>query len=130
MTTDLKDKAEVEKRLWSEIEHARFGMLGPVGCEVVQHFQPMTAFAEPESGKIWFFTNSETDLARAAEPGVAAMFVVASRDGDVQALRLAHPGTIAENGSDRDRPAEFARVPHACDENSALDSRHRSGRRR
>ena len=68
MTTDLKDKAEVEKRLWSEIEHARFGMLGPVGCEVVQHFQPMTAFAEPESGKIWFFTNSETDLARAAAP--------------------------------------------------------------
>jgi general stress protein 26 len=85
MTIDVKDKAEVEKQLWKEIEHGRFGMLGPVGCEVVQHFQPMTAFAEPESGKIWFYTNSETDLARAAEPGVQAMFTVISRDRDLQA---------------------------------------------
>jgi general stress protein 26 len=85
MALDLQDKAEVEKQLWKEIEHSRCAMLGPVGCEVVQHFQPMAAYPEPESGKVWFYTNGETDLARAADPGVSAMLVIMSKEGDFQA---------------------------------------------
>ena len=80
MATDIRDKAEVERRLWREVERRRIGMLGPVGWEVVQHFQPMTAFAEPESNSLWFYTRSDTALARASEPGVNAMFVLMADD--------------------------------------------------
>jgi len=84
MSTDPHDKADVEKRLWKEVEDARFGMLGLVGSH--QHFQPMTAFAEPETGQIWFFTRDDTDLAQAVTAdGGDAMFVVQAKDGDFQA---------------------------------------------
>lgn len=84
MSTDPHDKADVEKRLWKEVESARFGMLGLVHSH--QHYQPMTAFAEPESGQIWFFTRDDTDLAQAvAADGADAMFVVQAKDGDFQA---------------------------------------------
>ena len=50
MSTDPNDNAAVEKRLWKELEDARLGMLGVTNSH--QHFQPMTAFAEPEGGQI------------------------------------------------------------------------------
>ncbi|WP_269716562.1 pyridoxamine 5'-phosphate oxidase family protein [Caulobacter sp. NIBR2454] len=83
MSTDVNDKAAVEKRLWKEIDDARFGMLGLSNSD--QHFQPMTAYGEPETGKIWFFTLKDTDLARAVENGKMAMFTIQSKDGDFQA---------------------------------------------
>jgi general stress protein 26 len=77
--------AELQDRLWKEIEKARYGMLGLVGRAPAQHFQPMTAFCEPDSGQIWFFTRTDTDLAKAvAEPG-QAMFVVQAKDQGFQA---------------------------------------------
>lgn len=74
MAIDPKDRDAVEARLWKEIKDEQTGMLGLVGGEP-QHFQPMTAFAEPETGEIWFFTYKDTDLAEQAAQGGQAMFV-------------------------------------------------------
>ena len=84
MTIDLKDKAEVEKRLWAELEQGRFGMLG-AQPKAGGHFNPMTAYAEPESNTIWFYTSKDTDLAQAAQGGAEAMFIVMAKDQDFQA---------------------------------------------
>jgi general stress protein 26 len=84
MTTDIHDKAAVEKKLWAEIEDTRFGMLAPVG-PISDHFQPMTAFAEPESGKLWFFTRTDSDIAISADAGCEAMFVFMAKDRSLQA---------------------------------------------
>jgi general stress protein 26 len=84
MTTDLNDKAAVEAKLWEEIEASRFGMLAVLATPQ-DHFQPMTAFAEPESGTLWFFTSRDSDLARSAAGGGKAMFVFLSRDRELQA---------------------------------------------
>ncbi|HEX4742133.1 MAG TPA: pyridoxamine 5'-phosphate oxidase family protein [Caulobacteraceae bacterium] len=84
MTTDLRDKAAVEHKLWAEIEDTRVGMLATVE-RIQHHFQPMTAFGEPESGRIWFYTRSDSDIAVAAEGGAEAMFVFVSRDRELQA---------------------------------------------
>ena len=78
-------QAELEVRLWKEIEKARYGMLGLVGRSPAQHFQPMTAFCEPDNGQIWFFSRSDTDLARAVAEGADAMFVVQAKDQGFQA---------------------------------------------
>lgn len=76
MSTDINDTAAVEKRLWDEIsKHGRTVMLG-AHTHPMQHFQPMTAFCEPEQGLIWFFTRADTDLARSIEEGKGAMMVV------------------------------------------------------
>jgi general stress protein 26 len=79
MTSDPKDRADAERRLWREIERHQVGMLGLSGCDQA-HFQPMTAFAEPGSDKIWFYTRIDTELARQAGPGHAAMFVFQTKD--------------------------------------------------
>ena len=84
--TDLADQRDVEKRLWKEIERGRYGMLGLVGANPPQHFQPMTAFAEPEANQILFYTKDDTDLARAVAAGDGrAMFVIQSKDQELQA---------------------------------------------
>jgi general stress protein 26 len=85
MSTDTHDKTEVAKRLWSEIEKARLGMIAIVDGEP-QHFQPMSAFADEEAGEIWFFTRADTDLARDASAGARqAMFVLQAKDRETQA---------------------------------------------
>lgn len=78
MATDIKDRAQVERRLWDEIERHHTGMLGLVGSNA--HFQPMTAFAEPETGALWFFTRDDTDLARDVAAGAEAMFVFQQKE--------------------------------------------------
>src|ERR1043165_7908476 len=71
--------AEVEDKLWKAIEHHKTGMLGLVGSH--QHFQPMTAFAEPETSTIWFFVSHDNDLMEAANGGGAqVMFTFQSRE--------------------------------------------------
>ncbi len=83
MSLDMRDKAAVQKRLWDDIDASRFGMLGAESAAI--HLTPMTAFAERESGKIWFFTSKDSELAKASESGVAATFVVMTKDQDLQA---------------------------------------------
>jgi general stress protein 26 len=78
-------QAELEVRLWKEVEKARYGMLGLVGRAPAKHFQPMSAFCEPDSGQIWFFTRTDTDLAQQVGRGGDAMFIVQSKDQGFQA---------------------------------------------
>jgi general stress protein 26 len=74
-----KTAAEVEDKLWKAIEHHRVGMLGLTGSR--QHFQPMTAFAEPETGTLWFFVSYGNDLIEAARGGGAeVMFTFQTRE--------------------------------------------------
>jgi general stress protein 26 len=75
------DDIELEKRLWSEIDKARFGMLGLMGGRL----QPMTAFCDKERGAIWFFTRRTTDLARMTGAGHDAQFCIVARDQEFQA---------------------------------------------
>ena len=83
MTTDTRDIAAVEEKLWKEIAETRFGMLAPIGEG--QHFQPMTTFGEPETGKLWFYTGKDTDLAQSAQKGVDALYVFSAKDRELQA---------------------------------------------
>jgi general stress protein 26 len=86
MSNHPHSPAELEARLWKEIEKARYGMLGPIGQTARhQHFQPMTAFCEPDNRQIWFFTRTDTDLAKTAEQDIEAMFVVQAKDQGFQA---------------------------------------------
>jgi general stress protein 26 len=78
--------AELEVRLWTEIKKGRFGMLGLADPDVAQHFQPMTAFVEPDDNSLWFFTRDDHDLAKAAVgAGTDGVFIFQSKDQDVQA---------------------------------------------
>jgi general stress protein 26 len=79
MSIDMNDRAAVERKLWDEIEKHDTGMLGIVGA-AEHHTQPMTAFPEPERGQIWFFTRTDTDLAREIGEGKTAMFVYQQKD--------------------------------------------------
>ncbi len=85
MSTHLNDPAEAQSRLWDEIRKVRYGMLGLTGLRSGGHFQPMTAFCEPETGEIWFFTLNQTDLARATVEPSDAMFVIQAKDQAFQA---------------------------------------------
>jgi general stress protein 26 len=78
------DRAELEIRLWKEVEKIRFGMLGLVGGPP-RHLQPMTAYADREAGALWFYTKTTTDLARESVGGHAAMFCVMAKDQEFQA---------------------------------------------
>ncbi|MES2035216.1 MAG: pyridoxamine 5'-phosphate oxidase family protein [Pseudomonadota bacterium] len=76
MGTDINDREAVEKKLWDEVgKHGRTVMLG-AHTHPMQHFQPMTAFTEPEQGLVWFFTRTDTDLAQSIQEGKGAMMVV------------------------------------------------------
>ncbi len=79
MSIDIKDRAAVERRLWDEISRHQVGMLGVVGG-APHHTQPMTAFAEPEAGEIWFFSRDDTELAQEIGDGAPAMFVFQQKD--------------------------------------------------
>ena len=75
MRTDLTNPADVEHRLWEDIESHHTGMLLPVNGARI-HAQPMTAFPERGTRQLWFFTRTDTDLARQIGKGSAAMFMV------------------------------------------------------
>jgi general stress protein 26 len=79
MNIDMNDHAAVERQLWDEIEKHHTGMLGITGSSA-HHTQPMTAFVESEHKKIWFFTRTDTDLAREIAEGQPAMFVYQQKE--------------------------------------------------
>jgi general stress protein 26 len=78
MSDKTHTSAEVEQKLWKAIEHHRTGMLGIAGDS--HHFQPMTAFVEPQTQTIWFFAPGDSDLVEAAGAGAKAMFHFQSRE--------------------------------------------------
>lgn len=94
MSLHPPSQTDLQARLWKEIEKARYGMLGAFGHGPVQHFQPMTAFCEPDNGQIWFFTRTDADLAKAAEQDVQALFLVQARD---QGFHASIAGRLAQH---------------------------------
>lgn len=92
-TMDTADREKAEKRLWAEIDKKHTGMLGLVDGEP-QHFQPMTAFAEPEAGRIWFYTRTDTDLAQDTTGPRQAMFIIMGGEREIQACVA---GEIVQN---------------------------------
>ncbi len=83
MSKDLSP-AELEARLWKEIDHERIVMLGLVGGEA-QHLQPMAAFADKEQGSLWFYTKKSSDLFRDTGGGHDATVCVMAKDKEFQA---------------------------------------------
>jgi general stress protein 26 len=78
MTTEPSTPDQARERLWDEIKKIRYGMLGLVGS--LEHYQPMSAFCEPDTNDIWFFTRTDTELAKHCNSGARAMFIVQSKD--------------------------------------------------
>lgn len=76
------DRAAV-KQLWDRLEEARTGLLSVP--ESGQHPQPMTHFADPLHGVIWFITSGDTDLVGAIGHGAEAQFTLQSQNGDYHA---------------------------------------------
>jgi general stress protein 26 len=79
MRTNINNPADVEHRLWNDIEAHQIGMLMAVGG-AAHHAQPMTAFAERGRRQMWFFTRNDTDLVRQIGDGHEAMFMFQQRD--------------------------------------------------
>jgi general stress protein 26 len=90
------DRAELEIRLWKEIDKARFGMLGLAGGPP-RHMQPMTAYCDEKEGAIWFFVKRDNDLIKESFAGHAAMFCIMAKDQEFQAC------VGGELSEDRDR---------------------------
>ena len=83
MADDLTP-AEAEKEFWKSLKESNTGMLGL--DRPGYHSQPMTGYAEPETGTIWFFSRSDTDFARdVAQGGQSGMFSYQAKDQKVQA---------------------------------------------
>jgi general stress protein 26 len=83
--SDHLDHADLEVRLWKELDKARFGMLGLSGGPA-RHMQPMTAYCDPDEGVLWFFTKKTSDLAKQTGlDGHSAMFCVMAKDQEFQA---------------------------------------------
>lgn len=77
------DRSDLEERLWSEADKARFGMLGLTDTR--QHMQPMTMFVDRAENAIWFFTRKGADLAQSTGAGHYAMLCIMAKDMEFQA---------------------------------------------
>lgn len=79
--TDTLDAAQ--QQLWAQLEKTRICMLWV--RDSAQHPQPMTMFADAETGAIWFITSSDTDLAADIGHGAEAAMTVVSPNQDFHA---------------------------------------------
>jgi general stress protein 26 len=96
MTDKTNSRDEAEAKLWAEIKHGRIGMLAL--ADEPRRFQPMSAIAEPDERIIWFFTRLDTDLARAVTGADEAIFIVQSKDGDLQACLVGELDLLRDEG--------------------------------
>lgn len=69
--------------LFDVLKETRAGMLGLRGGG--DGMQPMTHFADAQSGVIWFVSSNDTDLVQSLGLGEDAEYVVISQDHDVHA---------------------------------------------
>jgi general stress protein 26 len=83
MTKINQDPEHLQRKLWDEIKESRFGMLGL--ADDARQLQPMTAFAEPHERSIWFFAKADNDLVKALADTSDGVFVIQSKDQDLQA---------------------------------------------
>jgi len=92
------DRKDVEAKLWEAVRDARVGMLGLADGRG-GGLQPMTAFVEPPSPRVWFFARRDNDLIRGAPAGARATFNVVDKDRRVWATLT---GELSER-HDRER---------------------------
>lgn len=61
----MATQQEIAGKLWDALQQDRFVMLGLDGADAAVQPQPMTLLMDGNHSPFWFFTSSETDLARA-----------------------------------------------------------------
>lgn len=95
----LRTEVETDPRaaVFSLLDEVRAGMLGLSGQNPV--LQPMTHFADPETGLIWFITAKDTALVRdlAATGAAQAVYAVVSLNHDAHAS-LRGPLDLVQDG--------------------------------
>ncbi len=74
-------EGEAVQAFWDHVQNHTTVMLGINTPD--QHLRPMTAFSEPESELIWFFTRDDTELAAEAAGSTEARLVLAAKDQEV-----------------------------------------------
>jgi general stress protein 26 len=80
----------LKKEFWDRMEETRAGMLATEGGRAV----PMSHYVERDANTLWFITANGTDLAKTAQTGAAAEYLISSAseslyariDGTVQAV--------------------------------------------
>ena len=83
MTHEKLSPEEAEHEFWQHLKHGQSVMLG---VDVAgHHTQPMTAFAEPESNLVWFFTRDDLDLVKEVAANGDGKFVLVSKDEKIYA---------------------------------------------
>lgn len=83
MAKRIETDPDARAQFWDRLGDSRVSMLGVQGSG--QHLQPMTHFADPDAGAIWFITSSRTDLAADVAGGAAGQLTYQSPKGDYQA---------------------------------------------
>ena len=70
MSTSLK------KEFWDRVDDTRIGMLATDTARAI----PMSHYADHDANCLWFITARDTDLAKSAQTGAAAEYLVTSKD--------------------------------------------------
>jgi len=70
MNTSLKEE------FWDRLDDTRTGMLGTDKARAV----PMTHYVDKDAKALWFITATGTDLAKTAQTGTSAEYIVISND--------------------------------------------------
>lgn len=78
----MADDAKIEARFWKDLKSSPVMMLGIAEARD-GHGQPMTAMFEDDHGPIWFFTASDTGLARSVSQSERAMAHFSSKGHDL-----------------------------------------------
>jgi general stress protein 26 len=86
--------AELEQEFWKELKSDMTVMLGIVDAQE-SHTRPMTAQIEGEGGPIWFFTASDTSIARDVGSGKRAIMTFAAKDHELFAA--VHGKLVTDN---------------------------------
>lgn len=84
----MTDTRNLEAKLWKALDNDRTVMLGATGVAP----RPMTALAEGERAPLWFFTASDTELAKSLEGsrGHAATATFSAKDHELFATITGH----------------------------------------
>jgi general stress protein 26 len=83
MSDLTKARENPKEQLFDEIDRIHAGMLGLEGSSM--HMQPMAPQLDRQTGTIWFFTKTDTEIAEAIGPGARAHFCVVGKDHDYHA---------------------------------------------
>ena len=87
-----KVKNDQKLMLWEQLKSARAVMLGsPIHLD---HMQPMAPNASPDENAVWFFTKSDSELAKVAAAGGDVHLCLISAEQDYHACLLGELKTL------------------------------------